>query len=627
MAKINSNTSSTTNVSAYSSHGLSGLASGIDTESMVQAMLQTAQKRIDTQNQKITKLEWKQSAYRDFITHIQSFQSKFFSFTNPSTNIKSASFWKSCTVNSSNPAISVASSSTKGEANINVSQIKQLATASKLSGKSGVSSGINLELGDVSEIFKDNKEVSFNVALDGVSKKITISNKDGSITDKNSFVDALNAELQNVFGSTVKASINAGTGNFELATYKSNGEKSNNHSLVLGASSDEAKALFNTDKGEISNKISMQTTVGELLPSLQEDTTKFTINGVEIEIGKDDTLSTLIKKVNESDANVTMTYDSIKDGFTLSANNTGAGISLTYSGDVIEKLFGQVGDEGYSFTEGQNAVLTVNGTEIERNSNTFSVDGISITLNDTYNVDGSLSGGISITSKQDTDKIVNTIKDFVSGYNEMITKINDSINESAKEARSYPPLTEAQKKEMTEKEIELWEEKAKTGLLANDDLLSSLKNNLRSVLYTKASDDGLALYDLGIVTNVDGTLKIDDEAKLKNMVETNSEKVADLFSNAEKGLSVKIDSICDKYAKQSSGSPGLLVQKAGVKNTATESQNLISKEIRNLKDLLERLQDQYDRRKERYWKQFSSLETMISNSNATSEWLSSAFTY
>ena len=48
----------------------------------------------------------------------------------------------------------------------------------------------------------------------------------------------------------------------------------------------------------------------------------------------------------------------------------------------------------------------------------------------------------------------------------------------------YAPLTDAQKKDMKDDEIKLWEEKAEKGLLRNDSTLSSLLTNMRTSIYT-----------------------------------------------------------------------------------------------------------------------------------------------
>ena len=51
------------------------------------------------------------------------------------------------------------------------------------------------------------------------------------------------------------------------------------------------------------------------------------------------------------------------------------------------------------------------------------------------------------------------IKSFVEKYNEFVDKTQTLLTE--KKYRDFPPLTDAQREDLTDKEIELWEEKAK----------------------------------------------------------------------------------------------------------------------------------------------------------------------
>ena len=76
---VNAASSSYVN-SASSNKGFSGLASGVDTESMVEQLLSGTQSKIDKQEAMKKQLEWKQEIYRDIISQINSFHDKFFSY-------------------------------------------------------------------------------------------------------------------------------------------------------------------------------------------------------------------------------------------------------------------------------------------------------------------------------------------------------------------------------------------------------------------------------------------------------------------------------------------------------------------------------------------------------------------
>ena len=69
MASINGVSGNNLTSSLYNSANvISGLASGLDTESMIEGLVQSYQKKIQDLSNKSTKLEWKQEAYRSIIT-------------------------------------------------------------------------------------------------------------------------------------------------------------------------------------------------------------------------------------------------------------------------------------------------------------------------------------------------------------------------------------------------------------------------------------------------------------------------------------------------------------------------------------------------------------------------------
>jgi len=110
-----------------------------------------------------------------------------------------------------------------------------------------------------------------------------------------------------------------------------------------------------------------------------------------------------------------------------------------------------------SVEEGKDALVIINGETIRRSTNTFTVNGVTYTLHSESNEIQTIDVNF------DVDAVVNNIKSFVEKYNEMIDKINSKLTE--KYDRNYPPLTEDQKRELTEDEIEKWETKAKQACL------------------------------------------------------------------------------------------------------------------------------------------------------------------
>ena len=329
----------------------------------------------------------------------------------------------------------------------------------------------------------------------------------------------------------------------------------------------------------------------------------------------------------------------------------GAGVSVSYTTDgkiqiqgtskgfniegtdtegkaLMNSLFGQ---DGMTFssqmtaqvTAGQNAILTVDGTVIERNSNTFELDGITMELTSEYHDTGT---PIRLTTSRDTDKIVDSLKSFVEDYNALVEELNEHLKETAN-YKKYAPLTDEQKKEMSDKEIELWEEKSKEGLLHNDANITSFLGDMRMVLYSSVEGAGLSLYDIGIETSDNwrdnGKLVIDEDV-LKSMAATNPDAICKLFTDRDQGLGTGMQNALKDAANVSSGSPGTMVRYAGTKDVLTTS-NTLYEEMKHISETLSNLNTKYQLEKTRYWNQFNAMEQAISNMNSQSSWLTQQF--
>ena len=77
----------------------------------------------------------------------------------------------------------------------------------------------------------------------------------------------------------------------------------------------------------------------------------------------------------------------------------------------------------------------------------------------------------------DSSKVFENVKNFITKYNELIDKIQTKTSEER--YRNYTPLTDAQREQLSDKQQEQWEEKAKSGLLRNDSILTNLLTKMR----------------------------------------------------------------------------------------------------------------------------------------------------
>ncbi|EHI57545.1 MAG: flagellar filament capping protein FliD [Hungatella hathewayi] len=606
--------SSISTVSSSGKNYLSGLVSNMDTESLVTNLLAGTQSKIDKQSGLKQQLTWKQEMYRSIITEVNNFRDKYFSYTNNDTNLLGASLYKTMKGTSSSDAVKIGAVGNNAASNMTINQVEQLATACTVKSQSSVTGDAIAGRADLGSFTRD-EEYSFTMILDGVSR--TISFKGGA--NANDTLANINQAIYRNFGASVSMSV-TGDGNMRLDMTDTS------RRVIIEAAGDETSTAENLGfGGGYSNKLNYSSALKDLNfnTTLTGNNLEFEINGVAITgLTKDSNLSDVILAINNSGAGVTVSYSSTTDKFIMQSNATGdiSNISMSdTSGNLLKVMFGGTPE----VISGQNAKLIVDGTEIQRNTNTFELDGITIELTGTTSATDS---PINLTTSQDTDKIVDSLKSFVEDYNALIAGLNSRIREDAT-YKSYPPLTAAQKKEMSDREIELWEEKSKEGLLRNDSNISGLLSSMRTALYSTVDGAGIAIFDIGIETSSnwkDNGKLILDEEKLKAALTTNADAVQKLFTDSTNGLAVKLQDALKAAANVSSASPGTMVQYAGTKDVLTTN-NTLYHEMKTISDVINRLNQTYEREKTRYWKQFTAMEQSLANLNTQSSWLNNQF--
>src|SRR5699024_7175036 len=178
----------------------------------------------------------------------------------------------------------------------------------------------------------------------------------------------------------------------------------------------------------------------------------------EIVIDKNDTIKDVLKQINDKDNNVRAFYDEQSGKIIMETTRTGKyntegddGPEINFDNDSFFTSFLEMSNE----VEAQDAVFSYNGLELTSKNNSYTLNDITFNFNST--TDGKSA---TLTVNNDTDAAFDSIMAFVDKYNEVVEVMNGSQREE--KHRDFPPLTEAQKEEMTEKENELWEEKAKS---------------------------------------------------------------------------------------------------------------------------------------------------------------------
>lgn len=618
-----------------------GLASGMDTESIVQKLMQAERMKYDSVKAKKQKLVWKQDMYREMNTSLSTLQSTL-------NKIRWEGSWSKYKLTSSNEAaISITNSGATSSATHTVKATK-LAAYAQLSASpknDGTMPGLNKLTGDslTTPLEIGTKDKKITVNLGGVEQTITFAAGEKFGTPEE-LKDALQQKLNAAFGGNkIKAEIIDGALSLEPVEIATGATKP----LTVtgdGENSDFLKKL-GFYQGQ-SNRIQRFTTMEQLQKKLgmdPSDDVSFEINGQKIELKKYESVQDLIEKVNSSTAGVKLSYDEYNQTFSFISKNSGsdAVINITDPSRILGKL-------GFSTlaAHGEDAEFELDNVKMTRNSNTFTIDGL------TYNLK-EINKTVTVNAQPDTDALFNQIKEFMDKYNETIDIINKKLGE--KTNRSFQPLTDEQKKEMKEKEIELWEEKAKSGLLKNDAYLSSALMEMRQALYQ--SVEGIAgfnhLSQIGIETSGDykdkGKLvfKNNDETKLKEAIAKDPEAIAKLFSAkpTKESLPKPSNTSSPEYAaykareEERYKESGLVVRlyarieqaindvKLRIDNKGYETSNdtSIKKEITGIDKRLLRMEKLLKEKEDRYYKQFTAMEKALSKYNSQSSWLSSQF--
>lgn len=396
-------------------------------------------------------------------------------------------------------------------------------------------------------------------------------------------------------------------------------------------------------------------------------------NGKKISFTEDDTMGSIMRQINEADAGVKISYLSTADKFVLESTEDGAAGVIHMTGNGAKLLFGEEidstdtaylqsvkdGTARNTFTEGQDAIVAVKyaGSNEEvlltRGSNSFSIEGLDVTVKGTFGYDesGDLikndpTQEVTFSSNINTEKIVSTVSDLVKEYNEILELVNTQL--TTRPDRDYTPLTSEQKKEMSEDEIKLWEEKAKTGLLYNSSELRSLADDLRWMIHP-VDQQQMSEFGITVSTNWQDNGKLSfDESKFKAALEKDADAVKAFFTkeysfdeagyqaalakdpNTERsafvtqaGFATNMKSGFDKYVKTLGATKGILIEKAGsTKSPLSILNNSILSEIKDIDKILENLKARLKSEQDRYISQFTQLESVISQMNSQSSYLS-----
>ena len=497
---------------------VTGLNSGLDTESLVTSLVSSYQKKVDTLTGNQKRHSWKQDAWKDL-------NKKVVSFYNGKINTMSyaSAFNKKTTTSTNSKAVTILTGSNAMNATQRM-RVEKTATSAFATGKE-IKVGEEYAKGDtkISDLCSETSTYMEDVlqyeevqAKDSEGNLLT--NEDGSpkMEKVPVMVDKLDEEgnpIQKKDANGNPVVDEEGNPVYEQVQ-KTVQEPRTGYSLTITIGNGKSETLnFAADAtlNDVANK----------LKGLTVDGQKFNAN-----------------------------YDSGQGRFYVAAESSGSKGTFTFSSEN-SALLGALGLDS-STHEGQDAVLWLNDEKYTSATGTFEINGLTITANEVTEEE------FTITTKSDTSGVYDMIKDMVKEYNELIKELDTKYY--ADPAKKYNMLTDDERYAMSEKEVEEWDQHIKDGLLAKDSTVYDLSQALKSILQGGFEVNGKRMYlsDFGIGTGAylstsneeQGMLHIDGDPddsltstnadKLKALIASDPDTVTSFFSQLAQGMRSKL---------------------------------------------------------------------------------------
>ena len=298
---------------------------------------------------------------------------------------------------------------------------------------------------------------------------------------------------------------------------------------------------------------------------------------------------------------------------------------ITYGKDVIDSVVELDANAGATRVSAQDAVIELNEAEYTSSSSNFSINGLNINaLAETGDT------AVTINTTQDNQGIYDKVKDFLSTYNEIINEMQSLYN--ADSAKGYNPLTDDQKEEMSEKEIEKWEDKIKSAILRRDSSLGNLITKMTQAMSRpiQINGRGYALSDFGIQTL--GFLNAPKNEQYAYHIYGDEDDSA--TSSKEDKLMAMINSDPDTVIEYMQSLAANLYDAVGSEMKSTNLRSAYTvyndKEMANDQKSYEKTIKQWEQKiadmEDRYYKKFSKMESTLAKLQSSTNALSGLMT-
>lgn len=627
---------------------MTGLVSGMDTESMVKELVSASSEKVNKIKQKKQDVEWKKEIWSGLNTKIYNFYKTQLSAFKSVSNYKTK---KATASDETKVTVKAGAGATNGTHSVS---IKQTASSAYLTGdniKIKGNSYTRYNDAGLATKFADMTDASGqNLSLAG--QKISISDGTNTVeyelggtgTDGVASLSELNEKLakeENFKG--LSASIKDGKLTFTNTTAKTadDGSKSGTTYTVkadaLGIDGtvgyDKDAAAGNTVSAAFTAKVADNFTSADISGTTKladlgiKVGTTFSVNGKDFVVDDKSTINDFTTAVSKM--GVSASFDASHGRFYLNASKTGAAndFNITSSDSSALEALG-LGSKAEK-VDARDAIIYYNNVKYTSDSNTLTVNGLTITAK------AKTDSVVNVEVAADTDSAYNTVKKFVKAYNDLIDEMNKYYNE--KDA-GYDALTEDERSKLSDTQIEKWEEKAKQGLLRRDSTLQTLLSGMRTTLNRGVQvtmEDGstktMTLASLGIVTGdytEHGKLHIlgdedDDQYSsetntLKNLLESGSDIVGQVIGGSTNTSGVGTQMY--DYLRKS------MTRIEGVRSTQTfYNDKTLDSEIDDYDDDIDKWDEKLQNLEDKYYDQFSKMESAMAKLQSQQSYLSSLF--
>ncbi len=627
---------------------MTGLVSGMDTESMVKELVSANSEKVNKIKQKKQDAEWKKEIWSSLNTKIYNFyKTQLSAFkTVSSYNAK-----KAIVSDETKVSVKAGASATNGTHKISVEQTASSAYLTgdniKTYGKSYTrynDAGLSTKFEDMTDADGNSlnlkgQTISFSEGTETIEFVLGGEGENGVAS-----LSELNEKLaanENFKG--ISASIKDGKLTFGNATATTNdsgdlvGTTFFVDAQALGLSGvisyDKDSENGNTLSSDFTAKVKYEFTSEDISGSTKladlgiNVGTTFSVNGKDFVVDEKSTINDFTSALSKM--GVSASFDAAQGRFYINASKTGAAndFNVTSNDSSALDILG-LGSKSTK-VDARDAIIYYNDVKYTSDSNTMTINGMTITAKAKTDTD------VNIEVSADTDAAYNTIKNFVKAYNDLIEEMNKYYNE--KDA-GYDALTDDEKSSLSDTQIEKWEEKAKQGLLRRDSTLQTLLSNMRTTLnqgVTVTLADGttktMSLASLGIVTgdySENGKLHIlgdeDDEEyasqdnKLRAALESEDNIVSQIIGGTteNKGVGTQMYD----YLRKS------MTRIEGVRSTQTfYNDKTMDSEIDDYDDEIDKWEEKLKALEDKYYDQFAKMESAMAKLQSQQSYLSSLF--